>query len=67
MRSKISEDGRSTEFKPRDLMAGENPWNGIREVGESGNNPRVPNTKHTTLEKPPIQPPAWSTGRLPCD
>jgi len=59
MRSKTNEDGREWKFTRRDLMAGESPWNGRREVVD----PSVyllplPNPKHTTEEKLLIQPPS---------
>ena len=58
MRPKTREDGMMKNPTRRDLITGENPWNGAREaVGSAMVDSRSAISKCTTPEKPVIQPP----------
>ena len=62
VRLRTCEGGRVIKYRWRDLMKGENSWNGTREV-ESG--PPAPYTARcATREKPLIQPPASASAAV---
>jgi len=57
MRSKIFEAGRMAKFARKDLMTGQNPWNGASENADPTGSPRQVTPKSTTREKLVIQSP----------
>ena len=58
-RSKICGDKRNMKFAQRDLIRGENPWNGAKVTANpQESRSMLPISKCTTLENPVIQPPA---------
>jgi hypothetical protein len=59
----IREGGRAGTTTRRDLMTGENPWNGTRDVADmSTDDPWPPSFKCSTRENPLIQFPSFTPG-----